>query len=411
VDNIKIVDGTLREGEQTPGVIFTRDEKLQIARELDRTGIELLDVGMPAISKAERESITAISNEGLKASVGVSVRMRHKEIDQAAQCGADEIFLICPVSHLHIKSRLEIDEDDLQKLAEDMIRHATENNLVVNLVAEDASRADMSFLIHVLNQIFDAGAPRAFICDTVGISEPFAMKRLIRNIRDAIPKEMGLGAHCHNDFGLATANTLAAMEAGADYPSVTVNGIGERAGNAPLHEVVVAAEKIFQKPHTIDMQRLYGLSRLVEKCSGIFISPQTPIVGLNAFRHESGIHVDGILKSSETYTGLNPSDVNRSASFVLGKHTGTQTIRHLLEHRGYVAHEKELEEILRLVKKRKFFEGKDEIKRMADKISAFYDQCLTFPLESFWKIVEEVLGHRAVTPVSGTPKIRSSGYE
>ncbi len=394
MDNIKMVDGTLREGEQTPGVIFTRDEKLQIARELDLTGIELLDVGMPAISEAERESISAIANEGLKASVGVSVRMRHKEIDQAVQCGADEIFLICPVSHLHIKSRLEIDEDDLQKLAEDMIRHATENKLVVNLVAEDASRSDMSFLIRVLNQTYDAGAQRAFICDTVGISEPFAMKTLIRSIREAIPKEMGLGIHCHNDFGLATANTLAAMEAGADYPSVTVNGIGERAGNAPLHEVVVAVEKLFQRTHGIDIHRLYGLSRLVEKCSGIFISPQTPIVGLNSFRHESGIHVDGILKNSETYTGLDPKDVNRSPSFVLGKHTGTQTIRHLLEHRGYDAHDKELEEILKLVKKRKISEGKDEIKKMAEKISAFHDQCLTFPLESFWTIVKEVLGQR-----------------
>ncbi|MBW1829061.1 MAG: hypothetical protein JRI74_06540, partial [Deltaproteobacteria bacterium] len=163
-------------------------------------------------------------------------------------------------------------------------------------------------------------------------------------------------------------------------------------GNAPLHEVVVAVEKLFQKDHGVDMHRLYGLSRLVEQCSGIFITPQTPVVGLNAFRHESGIHVDGILKNSETYTGLDPREVNRTSSFVLGKHTGTQTIRHLLEHRGINASEEDLGKILCMVKDRKTAEGKDGIKRMADKISVFYEQCLTFPLKSFWKIVEEVLG-------------------
>ena len=391
MDQIKIVDGTLREGEQTPGVIFTREEKLQIARELDRTGVELLDVGMPAVSAEERASISAIAGEGLQASIGVSVRMRYEEIVQAIDCGADEIFLICPVSHVHIQSRLQTDENGLLQQAENMIRDAREKNLTINLVAEDGTRADTFFLIETLNRAYEAGAQRAFICDTVGISEPFAMKTLISRVRKEIPHEMDLGVHCHNDFGLATANTLAAMSAGANYPSVTVNGIGERAGNAPLHEVVTAVEKIFQKNHSIDMRRLYVLSRLVEQCSGIFITPHTPIVGLNAFRHESGIHVDGILKNSETYTGLDPSDVNRTPSFVLGKHTGIQTIRHLLDQRGYHANEKDLGRILRLVKERKTAEGKDEIKKMARDIEVFYDQCLTFPLASFWKIVHEVL--------------------
>ena len=391
LDQVEIVDGTLREGEQTPGVIFTQEEKLKIARELDQTGVKLLDVGMPAVSAEERKSISAIAGEGLQTSIGVSVRMRSKEIAQAVECRADEIFLICPVSLVHIQSRLQTDENGLLQQTENIIRDARGKNLAVNLVAEDASRADASFLIEVLNRAYEAGAQRAFICDTVGISEPFAMKALISRVRNEIPHEMGLGVHCHNDFGLATANTLAAMAAGANYPSVTVNGIGERAGNAPLHEVVAAVEKIFQKDHRIDMQRLYGLSRLVEECSGIFITPHTPIVGLNAFRHESGIHVDGILKNSETYTGLDPSDVNRTPSFVLGKHTGTQTIRHLLEHRGYHASEEDLAQILSLVKERKTAEGKDEIKKMARTIETFYDQCLTFPLVSFWQIVGEVL--------------------
>lgn len=391
MDQIKIVDGTLREGEQTPGVYFTLEEKLQIARELDRAGVAILDTGMPAISAEEREAITAIAGAGLSASVGVTVRLRTEEILQASACGAQEIFLICPVSPVHIQSRLGLDETRLRRTAEDMVRCAVDNHLDVNLVAEDAARAEISFVVDILNRAYALGAKRAFICDTVGVMEPAGMKTLIKRIRETVNSNMALGVHCHNDLGLATANTLAAMEAGVDYPSVTVNGIGERAGNAPLHEVVVLIKKIIKRKHSIDMHALYNLSRLVEKCSGIFITPHTPVVGLNTFRHESGIHVDGILKNSDTYEGLKPTDVNRSPSFVLGKHTGAQTIRHLLEHRGYKADEAEIEKLLQKVKERKAAQGKDEIKKMAGQIEIFYERCLTFPHKLFWEIVEEVL--------------------
>ena len=391
MDQIKIVDGTLREGEQTPGVYFTLEEKLEIARELDKAGVAILDAGMPAISAEEREAITAIAGAGLKASVGVTVRLRTEEILQAAACNVQEIFLICPVSCIHIQSRLNMDERRLEQLAEDMVGCAVDNGLKVNVVAEDAARADVSFVTDILNRTHALGAERAFICDTVGVMAPGGMKTLIKQIREAVDREMALGVHCHNDLGLATANTLAAMEAGVMYPSVTINGIGERAGNAPLHEVVVLIEKIIKREHGIDMHALYNLSRLVEQSSGIFITPHTPIVGLNTFRHESGIHVDGILKNSETYEGLKPADVNREPSFVLGKHTGAQTIRHLLEHRGYTADETEIATLLQIVKERKASQGKDEIKKMAEQIEIFYERCLTFPRESFWEIVDEVL--------------------
>jgi isopropylmalate/homocitrate/citramalate synthase len=391
MDKVKIVDGTLREGEQTPGVHFTKEEKIQIARELDRIGVSLLDVGMPSISDKEREAISAIVQQGFKASIGVSVRMRRDEIDQAVVCGAEEIFLICPVSQLHLSSKLGMDEDGLKRLARDVIGYATGKGLVVNLVAEDATRAEVSFLCEILCQAYDWGAGRSFICDTVGTMEPFGMKELVAKVKGAVPKEMELGVHCHNDFGLATANTMAAIEAGVNYPSVTVNGIGERAGNAPLHEVAMVIEKILKQKHGIDMQRLYDLARLVERYSGIFIPPNTPIVGLNAFRHESGVHVDGILKNSKTYTGLDPQEVSRTSSFVLGKHTGTRTIRHLLDQRGYEADEAELGEILRRVKERKASESKEEIGRMAREIGQFYERYLSFPQEVFWEIVEEVL--------------------
>jgi isopropylmalate/homocitrate/citramalate synthase len=221
--------------------------------------------------------------------------------------------------------------------------------------------------------------------------EPFKMRDLIKKVREQIPPEMELGVHCHNDLGLATANTLAAIEAGVGYPSVTVNGIGERAGNAPLHEIVVALEKIFLREHGINLQRLYAISQLVERCSGIFIPPHAPIVGLNAFRHESGIHVDGILKNSQTYKGIDPKEVGRNSSFVLGKHTGTQSIMHLLQQGGYEANEEELREILQRVKERKITKGKAEIHRMMREIGEYYKQSLNFPSEAFWGIVKEVL--------------------
>lgn len=388
---IKIVDGTLREGEQSPGVFFTKEEKLQIAAELDRIGVPLLDVGMPSVSAEERDAISAIAREGLGASIGVSIRLSRDEVDQALACGVGEVFVICPVSPLHLRYRLAMDEEAVRGLAEDVVLYACQKGLLVNFVAEDASRAEIPFLCDFLRRAHHWGARRAFICDTVGVMEPFGMKDLVKRVRHEVSREMELGVHCHNDFGLATANTLAAIEAGAEYPSVTVNGIGERAGNPPLQEVVVALENVLHRAHGIDMQGLHALSQLVERCSGILVSPHAPIVGLNAFRHESGIHVDGILKKSDTYEGIDPHEVGKNPSFVLGKHTGTGAIRHLLKERGYEANEEELREILRRIKERKVAEAKEEVGRMVREVMLFYERYLNFPLEAFWQIVEGVL--------------------
>ncbi len=389
--SIKIVDGTLREGEQSPGVFFTKEEKLQIAVELDRIGAPLLDVGMPSVSTEEREAISAIAREGLKASIGVSARLNRDEIDQALDCGVGEVFIICPVSPLHMRYKLAMDEEGIRGLAKDVVLYASQKGLVVNLVAEDASRAEIPFLCSLLRQAHHWGAQRAFICDTVGVMEPFGMRTLVKRIREEVPQEMELGVHCHNDLGLATANTLAAIDAGVEYPSVTVNGIGERAGNPPLHEVVVALEKVLHRGHGIDMKRLHDLSQLVERCSGILISPHAPIMGLNAFRHEAGVHVDGILKNPETYEVINPHEMGKNPSFILGKHTGTRAIRYLLRERGYEASEDQLKEILLRIKKRKSEDGKAEIKRMVREVTLFYKRYLNFPHEVFWEIVEGVL--------------------
>jgi D-citramalate synthase len=390
VKSVKFIDGTLREGEQTPGVHFTMDEKIQIARSLDDAGVDILDVGMPGVSEGERKAIRAIANLGLKASVGVSVRMRKQEIDQAADCGAEEIFIICSVSSIHMESKLNMAPQDVKTLAGEMTAYGVSKGLVVNLVAEDAARADISFMTDVICLSHSKGAKRVFLCDTLGVLDPFKIKTMVEDVRAGIPTEMGIGVHCHDDLGMATANTLAAVGAGADFPAVTVNGIGERAGNAPLHEVGLSIEKILQRTSGLDHSRLYELSRLVEKCSGIFIPPHAPIVGLNAFRHESGIHVDGLLKDSRTYTGLAPEEVNRSSTIVLGKHSGIRSIEHLLQQKGIEADPALMMRILERVKIYKEVDEKKENQRMFEEIEQFYARTLSFPEDVFWDIVNRV---------------------
>jgi len=388
---VTFVDGTLREGEQTAGVHFTMDEKIHIAKALDNAGVGILDVGMPSVSAGEREAIRAIVKLGLKASVGVSVRMRKQEIDQAAACGASEIFIICPVSPVHMKSKLKMSSGQVKELAKELTVYGASKSLTVNLVAEDAARGDIPFMIALLDQSYSLGAKRVFICDTLGLMDPFKMKTMVEDIRAGIPDEVGIGIHCHDDLGLATANTLAAVAAGADFPAVTVNGIGERARNAPLHEVGLGIEKIIQRSSHLDHSRLYDLSRLVERCSGIFIPPHAPIVGLNAFRHESGIHVDGLLKDSQTYTGLAPEEVHRSATIVLGKHSGIRTIEYLLQLKGIEAGQDLMVRILEQVKAYKEAEEKAENQRMVEAVEQFYTRHLSFPEGVFWDIVHRVI--------------------
>lgn len=385
------VDGTLREGEQTPGVHFTMDEKIQIARALDKAGVDILDVGMPSISEGERKAIRAVGKLGLKASVGVSVRMRKQEIDQALDCDVDEIFIICSVSAIHMESKLNMSPQDVTSLAGELTAYGVSKGLVVNLVAEDAARADISFMTDLICRTHAKGAERVFLCDTLGVLDPFKMKTMIEDVRAEIPEEMGMGVHCHDDLGLATANTMAALAAGADFPAVTVNGIGERAGNAPLHEVGLGIEKILQRSSGLDASRLYDLSRMVEKYSGVFIPVNAPIVGLNAFRHESGIHVDGLLKDTRTYTGLKPEDVKRNSTIVLGKHSGIRTIRHLLEEKGMKADAVQMMHILERVKTHKETEEKEENQRMFEEIEQFYARTLSFPEDVFWDIVDQVI--------------------
>ncbi len=393
--DIHFVDGTLREGEQTPGVFFTLEEKLAIARALDRAGVAILDAGMPAVSEDEQKALAAIAKLDLSASIGVSVRLSRTEIDLALECGADEIFLICPVSPSHLRYKLNMTEAELRREMERHIRYAAGKGLMVNLVAEDGTRGEPDFLGDLVTHAARCGAGRLFLCDTVGIADPFMIKRQVEDLRQAVGGRVAIGVHCHNDLGMATANTLAAIAAGADYPAVTVNGIGERAGNAALHEVAIAAQKNIGRSSGMDLTRMMELSALVEVSSGILIPPHAPIVGFNAFRHESGIHVDGLLKNGATYTGVKPETAGRKMSFVLGKHTGAGTIRHLLEKEKITADDGQVREILRRIKQQRSHKNKKEIAAMIQAVHRFHESSLNFPRQAFIDIVNEVIENSA----------------
>ncbi|MDP6946270.1 MAG: hypothetical protein QF464_19130, partial [Myxococcota bacterium] len=284
---LHMVDCTLREGEQAAGVWFSVEEKLLLVDALARAGVRILDAGMPAVSGDERAFLSAAVGR-TEAKIGASVRARSEEVLLALECGVDEVFVICPVSQLHRQKRLGLSERDLEDRVTALVETVKSAGKTCNIVAEDASRAEQPVLIHALGRALEAGADRLFLCDTVGCWTPSKTSSVVAAVRSAFPSA-ALGVHCHNDFGMATANTVAAVEAGCNYPTATINGVGERAGNASLLEVALAGERLLGRDVRLDLDSLREVSTLVERLTGLLVPQHQPIVGFNAFRHESGI--------------------------------------------------------------------------------------------------------------------------
>ncbi len=327
--SLKIIDCTLREGDQAPGVFFTEGDKLAIFRALDELGVAVCDAGMPAISEEEGATLRALSAlPGRRCRVAASVRAREDEIELARGCDVEEVFVIFPVSEQHRVSRLQVDEAAWRALGRRVIDAGVRHGLTVNLVLEDASRASREAFVTACLLAAEHGAARVMICDTVGTLTPTGATALTRLARETLEAGAGgargveIGVHFHDDFGMASANTVAAIEAGASAPSVTVNGIGERAGNAVLAEVATAAETLLQVATGVTLTGLSALSSLVERLRGVAQSQAAPITGARAFTHESGIHVHGLLRDRKNYEPFDPAIVGREHGFVFGKHTG-----------------------------------------------------------------------------------------
>ena len=348
---VRIFDTTLRDGEQSPGVSLTPEQKLTIAKKLDDLGVDAIEAGFPIVSDGECKAIKMITSANLSAEICGLARTDKKDIDAAIDVGLKYIHTFIATSDIHLQYKLKLSRDEVLAKAIDAVEYGKSRGLEVEFSAEDATRSDREFLKKVFGEVAKAGADRIDIPDTVGYSTPQYMAEITK---DAIEvTKLPVSVHCHNDFGLAVANAISGIQAGAQCAHVTINGIGERAGNASLEEFVMSLQclQFGEKYETgIKTELLYDTSRFVSKLVGMTVQPNKAIVGENAFGHESGIHTHGVLSNPLTYEPINPELVGRSRWLQVGKHAGIHGMNAMLEEYGLRPDKEQSNQILDKVK-------------------------------------------------------------
>ncbi len=320
--NIIIDDTTLRDGEQTAGVVFSKGEKIAIARMLDAIGVQELECGIPAMGEEERDSIRALVELGLSARLITWNRAVVSDIEASLLCGVTAVDISLSVSDIMINNKLGKSREWVKEQLRTALGFAKEHGLYVSVGGEDSSRADINFLVELIGIAREMGGDRFRFCDTLGILDPFSMYDRICKLRRAVP-EMDIEVHTHNDLGMATANAIAGIRAGARFVNTTVNGLGERAGNAALEEVVMGLRHACGVDTGIDTHRFVEISRFVARASLRPLPDWKPVVGERVFFHESGLHADGVLKDPKNYEGFDPAEVGLGRRLVVGKHSGT----------------------------------------------------------------------------------------
>lgn len=345
---IRIFDTTLRDGEQTPSVSLTLEDKIEIARQLSKLGVDVIEAGSPMSSEGEKKVVKEIAKAELEAEVCGLARATQSDIDAAIDCDVDVIHVFIPTSPVQMKYAVNMTPEQVLSATVDHIEYVKRHGLKCEFSPMDATRSEQGFLKQVCRVAEKAKADMINIPDTVGIMIPQTMRKLIEDVRMAV--KVPISIHCHDDFGMAVANSLAAVEAGATQVHATINGLGERAGNAALEELVMALHIIYKLKTGINSRLLYSTSRMVATLTGIFVQANKAIVGENAFAHESGIHTRGVTVKPLTFEPIKPESVGRTRKLVAGKLAGTRGIKAELEEIGIRPTEDQLKEIVQRVK-------------------------------------------------------------
>jgi 2-isopropylmalate synthase len=345
---VRILDTTLRDGEQTPGVALTVDEKIRIAKRLDSLGVDTMEVAFPVSSPGERKVAHELHELNLNSNVCGLARALRKDVDAAIDADVDYIHTFIGTSPLHREYKLKMSKEEVLEKAVDTVEYIKDHGITAEFSAEDATRTEYEYLRKVYRAVEDAGADCIDVPDTVGVMIPSSMNYLISKLKEDI--KVPIAVHCHDDFGLAVANSLSAVEAGAEEVHATINGLGERAGNASLEEVVMALITRYGIKMNIKTELLVGISEFVSRITGVKMPPNKAIVGENAFAHEAGIHVHGVLQKAETYEPITPEMVGHTRRIVLGKLTGANAVKAKLDKYGIDLDDKQFKKVFNQIK-------------------------------------------------------------
>jgi len=346
---VSVCDTTLRDGEQTAGIVFANIEKYRIAELLDAAGVPQIESGIPTMGGDEKIAIKHIAHMGLDASILGWNRAEISDINSSIDCDVDAVALSMSSSDIHIENKLRKSREWVLGKVAESVEYAADHGFYISCNAEDASRADLNFLVEFARTAKDAGASRLRYCDTIGRDDPFTVYERIKAIRSMV--DIDIEMHTHNDFGMTNANTFAGLKAGAKFASTTVLGIGERAGNTPLEEVVMTAKHILKMETGIDPLKLRPLAEYVSVASGRPIYVSKPFLGSNCFAHEAGIHTDGVIKDYNNYEPYAPEEVGLERTIVIGKHSGKNTLVKDLEKRGIALDKDVGDKLLEAVRK------------------------------------------------------------
>jgi isopropylmalate/homocitrate/citramalate synthase len=395
-EEVTIWDETLREGAQALAVFLTYVEKVKLAKMMDEVGVSIISVGFPGLSEEEKNSVKKIANEGFQqANLVASARITKSDVDTCLECGIRELALFTPFNGLQLQYRLKMTKEQVLEKTVESVEYAKKHGAKVDFVLEDASRTPLQDILQIFQAAAKAGADRLVIADTVGFLRPLSMHYLVSHVRDGlselIKKQVPLSIHCHNDFGLATSNTLAAVEEGVACVHTCVAGFGERAGCAPMEEVCTALELLYDIDTKVDLGKLSRLSQLVEKSFALPIQFHKPIIGENAFSYEMNENLGAMLANPIIYEPFPPEIVGRETTFHLGRQTGKTVVEERLKMAEIKATPMQIEDIVRRIKTSQESLDKGEAQMTFYQVKKLMKDLRKGQAEEeFWRIVEQV---------------------